>query len=96
MKNNPTPLTREQELESIKEIVRIIYMDEDLMGGAIKIQSLVDKAIKRERSRVVEIIEKFADPNPVFLEEHREKIFLKQVVDDLLKAISKLEIDSIK
>ena len=39
--------------------------------------------IEEERKRIVKIIESFIDPNPVFLEEHREKIFLKEVIKSL-------------
>lgn len=39
-----------------------------------------------QKSREKEIVEKlksFIDPDPVFLEEHREKIFLKEVIKSL-------------
>lgn len=55
------------------------------------IQTVVDTSISQahqsgieeERKRIIKIIESFIDPNPVFLEEHREKIFLKEVIKSL-------------
>jgi ribosomal protein L37AE/L43A len=55
------PINKQEDLEEIKSIVRKIYIEEDLMGGANDIKKLMEKAkqsgIEEERKRTEQLRE---------------------------------------
>lgn len=47
-----------QILAEIKDIVHQIYIDEELMGGAIKIKKLIDVVLKEQKQELLSKVEK--------------------------------------